>query len=217
MWPSPSFSSRTPIYVWVLMIVPVGLVVGWVVAQIPSPKPGEKIVVTAKAPGSGTDAAPVATGAMSSASGAGPSPGSAAGAAPESAKPAKDEEPPVVSDWSSYTDALAESQRTGKPIMVDFSAEWCGPCQAMKGQLFEDTAMEHDIRTAVIPVSIPDRTREDGSNTPEVEELMRKYQVEAFPTLIVVSPRTGRSEKTVGYGGAVRTLAWIKESAASVR
>jgi thiol:disulfide interchange protein len=124
---------------------------------------------------------------------------------------------PVVSSWTSYDDAVSESHRNDKPVLIDFNAEWCGPCRRLKQELFDDAQGGRAVQTAVIPVSIVDRRREDGSNSAETEMLQSRYQVDAFPTVVVFSPRTGRFEKMRGYGGAERMLQWVTEAAKSVR
>jgi thiol:disulfide interchange protein len=126
-------------------------------------------------------------------------------------------QPDEVSRWTSLADAIAESQRDGKPVMIDFNADWCPPCQAMKRTVFEDAENGRAVQTAVIPVSIVDRTREEGQNPSEIEDLQRRYDINAFPTLVVFSPRSGKTEKSRGFAGAERTVAWITEAARKVR
>ena len=121
------------------------------------------------------------------------------------------------SQWTSFENAMAESQRNGKPVMIDFNADWCPPCRRMKDEVFQDGAHAATVQNAVIPVSVVDRAREDGRNPPAIEDLQRRYQVDAFPTLVVFSPATGREMRTKGYGDAEATVAWIMEAARSVR
>jgi len=134
---------------------------------------------------------------------------------PEAPQPAAAAE--IFSDWTSYSNAVAESERTGKPILIDFNAEWCPPCQRMKREAFEDRAHFDTIRKAVIPVSIVDRQREQGRNPREIDELQERFGIDAFPTLVVLSPRTGRAQKTVGYGGSDYVTWWITDAARQVR
>ena len=112
---------------------------------------------------------------------------------------------------------MAESKRTGKPVMIDFSANWCGPCQRLKSQVFDEDALARQVQNVVIPVSIVDRVQERGFNGDETKHLQDQYNADAFPTLIVVSARTGLMTRTQGFAGPRATVAWIRESARLLR
>jgi thioredoxin 1 len=72
------------------------------------------------------------------------------------------------------TDATFEEQvvQSDIPVMVDFSAVWCGPCQALH-PIIEAIAPEFDGQVKICSIDI-DKNRE----TPA------KFQVMAVPTLI---------------------------------
>jgi thiol-disulfide isomerase/thioredoxin len=123
----------------------------------------------------------------------------------------------VYSEWTTFDDAVRQSRDNGKPVLLDFNAEWCGPCQMLRREVFENAAAGTTVKAAVIPVSLVDRIREKGENPAALEQLQRRFDVQAFPTLVVLAPATGHFARRVGYPGDAETLRWITETADHLR
>ena len=211
--PTSVTGARSP---WLLLLLPGALGLGWLVGQLPIPDGGPiaaarqgDVMVSARPESLRERPAPPRASVIQ-VRGIDPAP------APFE-RPAQETSRAELSQWTTLENALVESQRNAKPVLIDFSADWCGPCRAMRREVFEDGARGQAVQTAVIPVSIVDRVRENGSNPPDIESLQRRHQVQAFPTLIVFSPASGRTMRTQGFGGAEATLAWITQAARAVR
>ncbi len=112
--------------------------------------------------------------------------------------------------WVSIAEAEKEFQKGGKPILYEFSSEWCGPCQAMKREVFGDKATADWINLHFIPVKLVDRTREDGGNRSEVRELQQKYQIQQIPTIIVRLPH-GSFGTNIGFQGLEAIRRYLQE------
>jgi uncharacterized protein YyaL (SSP411 family) len=119
--------------------------------------------------------------------------------------------------WVDARRAAEVSSREHRPILYEFGAAWCGPCNDMAAELFTDREAVDAITRLAIPVKVTDRQREDGHNTALVDSLQRTYGVSAFPTLVVAWPGNARFQSAQGYRGRDATLRWISQAASMER
>ncbi len=106
--------------------------------------------------------------------------------------------------WKPVSDAASLSRTAGKPILYDFTAAWCVPCHRLDSEAWGDASTAKRLADRFVPARIVDRQREDGRNTPPIEELEQRFRVEAFPTLIVADASGKEVARMEGYGGPDR-------------
>ncbi len=98
----------------------------------------------------------------------------------------------AVSDETFKTDVLDASG----PVLVDFWAEWCGPCK-MIGPALEEIAAEHKGKLVIAKVNIDENPM--STNT---------YGVRGIPTMIMF--KDGKQVATkVGAAPKSELKAWV--------
>ena len=102
----------------------------------------------------------------------------------------------MAGNTKTVTDATFASDVLGsdKPVLVDFWAEWCGPCK-MVAPVLEEIAAEHGDKLTVAKVNID-----------ENPEIARRYQIMSIPTMSVFSS-----------GEVVKSIVGAKPKAALLR
>ena len=101
----------------------------------------------------------------------------------------------TVTDESFEQDVL----KAGKPVLVDFWAEWCGPCKQIAPALEQIAEELHD------QVTIAKLNIEDSPTTPS------RYGVRGIPTMMLFKDGHMASMK-VGAMPKQKILEWLSET-----
>ena len=76
--------------------------------------------------------------------------------------------------------ALALAKAQGKPVLVDFSAIWCPTCRVLHAEVFTND----EVKLAIAAGYVLSRV---DYESPEARAFMQRYDVQRFPSLIVLS------------------------------
>jgi thioredoxin 1 len=99
-----------------------------------------------------------------------------------------------VTDSSFESDVL----KSGQPVLVDFWAEWCGPCK-MIGPILEELAGEMGSEVTIAKMNV-----DENPMTPS------KYGIRGIPTMMLFKDGELKATK-VGALPKQALQAWLKE------
>jgi thiol:disulfide interchange protein DsbD len=116
---------------------------------------------------------------------------------------------PAVAWQTDEAAAVERARAEGKPLIVDFTADWCAACKELEHITYVDPRVVA-AAAGFVTVKI-DSTRADD---PNVKELLARYDVKGLPTVVFVLPDgTTMDDLTVtGFVGADDFLARMQEA-----
>jgi thioredoxin:protein disulfide reductase len=104
---------------------------------------------------------------------------------------------------------LAAARHDRKPVVLDFSADWCIPCREMEKTTFADPAVVKGARGFLLMRA--NLTADNAAN----EALTKRYNVQGVPTTIFIDSSGQVRERRVGYIGPSDFLKYLHTFATS--
>lgn len=110
---------------------------------------------------------------------------------------------PKAIQWSKgFDQALKLSADSGKIVMVDFYAEWCGACKQLESTTYKDKSVIAESQNLV-------DLKIDTDKSPELSE---KYGIRGLPTIVFMDSEGGEITRYTGYMPPKEFIAAMKEA-----
>ena len=99
-------------------------------------------------------------------------------------------------EWEPYShEAFARATMSGRPILIDFYADWCLPCKELDRFSFSDPGvLEETRRYALLKADLTQ------FESPQVREIRDRFDVIGVPTLVFIDGQGSERRDLRVYG-----------------
>jgi thiol:disulfide interchange protein DsbD len=107
----------------------------------------------------------------------------------------------------SERDGIRTASAESRPVILDFTADWCGACQELAHRTFSDPRVKEEA-TRFVAIRV-DSTQMDDA----VTALHEKYHVRGLPTVILLGSNGHESSRVTEFMEAERFLPLLEQAA----
>lgn len=116
---------------------------------------------------------------------------------------------------TNYAAALEQAAKENKMVLLDFTgSDWCGWCIKLDKDTFSKSEFKNFAKENLVLVELdfPNNKPQTDVVKKQNEELQAKFNVEGFPTLVLLNSQGKEVARNVGYlrGGPEGLIKWVE-------
>lgn len=121
----------------------------------------------------------------------------------------------ALNELDDYEAALAQAAKENKFVLLDFTgSDWCPPCKMMAKEVFasDEFAKFADKNLVFVKLDFAPDGAKPGKFQKQNDYLAQRFQIDAFPTFVVLTPKGTPVGSTKGYmqGGPSAFIEWVE-------
>ena len=107
--------------------------------------------------------------------------------------------------FTDLNSALAEAKKTKRPIfLLGTGSDWCGFCMRLEKNVLQDKTFQKyaESRLVLLYADSPSKKEQSPEVAANAQALLKKFKIEGFPTVILLSSEGKELGRKAGYDGS---------------